>query len=103
MISKDNAPMLLGMAAIVVTLGIGTCSTNGRINDTNRRMDNGFNNLQQRMDDSFDNVNRRIDDGFDNVNRRIDDTNQRIDEVQSDVREIRTMLFEILKNLNPAN
>ena len=85
MITKDNAAMLLGMGAIIVTLGIGTCSTNARI-------DNGFTN-----------VNRRMDDGFDNVNRRIDDTNQRIDDIQEDVRELRTMLFELLKNLNPAN
>lgn len=59
------------MGAIIVTLGIGTCSTNAR-----------------------------MDDGFASVNRRIDDTNQRVDEVQSDIREIRTMLFE---TLSPAD
>ena len=85
MINQNNAPTLLGMAAIVVTLGIGTCSTNTRI------------------DDGFANVNRRMDDGFDNVNRRIDDTNRRIDNVESGVGEIRTMLFEILKDRTPAN
>ena len=110
MVNKDNAPMLLGMAAIVVTLGIGTCSTNARIDDGFTNVDRRFNETNRRMDDGFANVHRRIDD----TNRRIDDTNQRmnegftsvnqrIDEVQSDVREIRTMLFEILKNLNPAN
>ncbi len=110
MINKDNAPVLLGMAAIVVTLGIGTCSTNVRIDDgftsmnlriddTNRRMDDGFNNLQRQIDDT----NRRMDDGFNNVNRRIDDTNQRIDDIQEDVRELRTMLFETLKDAPPAN
>ena len=92
MINKDNAAVLLGMGAIVVTLGIGTCSTNARIDDTNRRMDNGFSNLHQRMED-----------GFENVHRRIDDTNERIDEVQADIREIRTMLFEVLKDQNPAD
>lgn len=46
--------MLLGMAAIVVTLGIGTCSTNARI------------------DDGFASGNQWIDD----TNRRVDDTNQ---------------------------
>lgn len=49
MITTDNAAMLLGMGAIIVTLGIGTCSTNSR-----------------------------IDDGFTSVNLRIDDTHQRI-------------------------
>ncbi|MCY4122575.1 MAG: hypothetical protein OXG72_16830 [Acidobacteria bacterium] len=81
MITKDNAAVLLGVSAIIVTLGMGTCSTNARI------------------DDGFSNVNRR----FDDINRRIDDTNRRIDDVQEDVREVRTMLFEMLKNLNPAN
>ena len=62
------------------------------------------------MEDGFDNLNRRIDD----TNRRVDDTNQRvdgcltsinrrIDQLQSDIREIRTMLFETLKALNPAD
>lgn len=74
MLNKDNAPTLLGMGAIIVTLSIGTCSTNAR-----------------------------IDDGFTNVNRRIDDTNRRIDDVQEDVREVHSMLFELLKNLNPAD
>ena len=69
------------MGAIIVTLGIGTCSTNARI------------------DDGFASVNRRIDD----TNQRIDDTNRRVDEVQSDIREIRTLLFETLKALNPAD
>ena len=81
MITKDNAAVLLGMGAIIVTLGIGTCSTNARI------------------DDGFTNVNLR----FDDVNRRIDDTNRRIDDIQEDVRELRTMLFELVKNLNPAD
>ena len=62
------------MGAIIVTLGIGICSTHAR-----------------------------IDDGFASVNRRTDDTNRRVDEVQSDIREIRTMLFETLKALNPAD
>ena len=69
------------MGAIIVTLGIGTCSTNGR------------------SDDGFASVNRRSDD----TNQRSDDTNQRSDEVQSDIREIRTLLFEPLKALNPAD
>ena len=106
MITKDNAAVLIGMGAIIVTLGIGTCSTNARIDD-------GFTNVNLRFDDMnrrIDDTNRRMDDGFANVNRRIDDTNQRIDntnrridDVQEDVRELRTMLFELVKNLNPAD
>ena len=110
MINKDNAAVLLGMAAIVVTLALGTCSTNGRIDDVNRRMDDGFNNLQRRMDDGFnslqrqiDDTNQRMDDGFNSLQRQIDDTNRRIEDVQEDVRELRTMLFETLKGQAPAN
>ncbi len=87
------------MGAIIVTLGIGTCSTNARIDDgfasVNRRSDD----TNQRIDDGFASVNRRSDD----TNQRIDDTNRRVDEVQSDIREIRTLLFETLKALNPAD
>ena len=110
MLNKDNAAVLIGMGAIIATIGIGTCSTN-------QRMDDGFAEVNRRIDD----VHRRIDDGvnslqrqIDDTNRRIDDTNQRmnegfasvnrrIDEVQNDIREIRTMLFETLKNQAPAN
>ena len=99
MINKDNATVLLGMGAIIVTLGIGTCSTNARIDDGFANVNLRFDDINRRMDDGFDNVNRRIDD----TNQRIDDTNRRIDDVQEDVRELRTMLFELVKNLNPAN
>ncbi len=99
MVNKDNAPVLLGMGAIIVTLGIGTCSTNARIDDGFANVDRRFNETNRRMDDGFANVHRRIDD----TNQRIDDTNRRIDDVQEDVRELRTMVFELLKNLNPAN
>ena len=44
---KDRIPCVLGVGAIVVTLGVGTCSTNARIDDLNGR---------------FDDVNRRFDD-----------------------------------------
>ncbi len=89
---KNTLTLLLGMGAIIVTLGIGTCSTNARIND-------GFTGVNLRIDDT----NRRMNDGFNNVNQRIDDTNQRIDDVQDDVREIRSMLFDTLKTRPPAD
>ena len=108
MVNRDQTPVLLGIGAIVVTLSVGTCSTNARLaegfenvnrrfddvnrrfDDTNRRMDDGFDNVNRRMDDGFDNVNRRIDDS----NKRIDDTNQRIDGLQIEMRELRTLFFE---------
>ena len=92
--------MFLGVGAVVVTLGVGTCSTNSRIGEISRRMDDGFQNVNRRIDDT----NRRMDDGFENVNRRMDDMNRRIDDLQVDVRELRNLVFETLKNeQSPAN
>ena len=64
MFSTDRISLLLGVGAIVVTLGVGTCSTNARI------------------DDLSDSVNRRFDDLSDSVNRRFD-------QVRADIRELR--------------
>ena len=92
MVNKDNAALLLGIGAIVVTLGVGTCSANARIDDMNQRMTDGFANVNQRFDDT----NQRITDGFANLQRQID-------ELQVDVRELRSMQFEALKSEPPAN
>ena len=81
MVSRDQIPVLLGMGAIVVTLGVGTCSTNARIDDLN------------------DNMNNR----FEDMNRRVDDVNRRIDDVQADVRELRGLLFESLERDAPVD
>ena len=96
MVHRDTAAVSIGIGAIVVTLGIGTCSTNRRIDDMHRRMDDGFANMDRRMDDGFANMNRRMDDGFGNVQRQIDN-------LQTDVRELRTLYFESRKNEPPAN
>lgn len=90
MLNRDDVRMALGVGAIVVTLGVGTCSTNSRIDDTHRRIDD----TNRRMDEGFANTNRRMDEGFANIYRRLDD-------MQTDIREIRTLLFETIKN-NPS-
>ena len=77
------------MGAIIVTLGIGTCSTNARIDDGFASVNQRIDDTNRRMGDGFASVNRRTDD----TNQRIDDTNRRVDEVQSDIREIRTLLY----------
>lgn len=65
----DRITILIGAAVVGATLGVGTCSTNERIDD----------------------VHRRISDVNANVNARIDD-------VHTDVREIRGLLIEVLQN-----
>ena len=68
----------------MVTLGVGTCWTN-------RRIDDGFENLQRQIGD----VHRRMDDGFGNLQRQIDN-------LQTDVRELRTLHFETPNDEPPA-
>ncbi|MYH31890.1 MAG: hypothetical protein F4137_24315 [Acidobacteria bacterium] len=92
MLNRDDVRMALGVGAIVVTLGVGTCSTNSRIDDTHRRIDD----TNRRMDEGFANTNRRMDEGFANIYRRLDD-------MQTDIREIRTLLFETIKNNPPGD
>ncbi len=79
MLNRDDMRMMLGVGAIVAAISIGTCSTNGRMDDVHRRIDD---------------VNTRMTEGFDNLNRRIDD-------LDADVRELRTLLFESVKQ-DPA-
>ena len=67
MFSTDQMSLLLAVGAIVVTLGVGTCSTNARIDD----------------------VNRRLDDLSADVNRRFDDVNRRFDAMRADIRGLR--------------
>ncbi len=86
MLNRDDMRMMLGVGAIVAAISIGTCSTNGRMDDVHRRIDD----VNTRMTEGFDNVNRRMTEGFDNLNRRIDD-------LDADVRELRTLLFESVK------
>ena len=92
MLNRDDVRMALGVGAIVVTLGVGTCSTNSRIDDTHRRIDD----TNRRMDEGFANTNRRMAEGFANIYRRLDD-------MQTDIREIRTLLFETIKNNPPGD
>ena len=66
MVNRDQIPLLLGIGAIVVTLAVGTCSTNARIGDLN-------DNINSRFDDLAGNMNNRFDDFTDNVNSRFDD------------------------------
>ena len=106
MVSRDQIPLLLGSGAIVVTLGVGTCSTNARIDDLNDNMNNRFDDMNRRFDDLNDNMNNRFEDvnrRFEDMNRRVDDVNRRIDDVQADVRELRGLLFENLQRDAPVD
>ena len=77
MSSGDRVSFFIGVGAIVVTLGVGTCSTNARVNDVNAR--------------------------FDDMNGRIDDINARIDDVQTDIRDLRGLIIDAIKRDEPAD
>ncbi len=77
MSSGDRVSFFIGVGAIVVTLGVGTCSTNARFNDVNAR--------------------------FNDVNSRFDDVNARIDDVQADIRELRALVIDALKRRESAD
>ena len=78
MFSTDRISLLLAVGAIVVTLGVGTCSTNARIDDLSDSVNRRFDDVNLRFDD----VNRRSDDLSDSVNRRFD-------QVRADIRALR--------------
>ena len=110
MVGRDQIPLLLGIGAIVVTLGVGTCSTNARIDDLNDNINNRFDDLNDNINNRFEDVNRRFEDmngnmnnRFEDMNRRVDDVNRRIDDVQADVRELRGLLFENLQRDAPVD
>ena len=81
MSSGDRVSFFVGVGVIVVTLGVGTCSTNARFNDVNAR---------------FNDVNARFDDGIDGVNARLDD-------LQADIRELRALVIEALQRDESAD
>ena len=96
MLGKDRIPFVLGVGAIVVTLGVGTCSTNariddlnGRFDDLNRRFDEQTADVNRRFDEQTADVNRRFDALGADVNRRFDGVNRRFDAMRADIRELR--------------
>ncbi len=84
----DGTRFFLGVGAICVTLGVGTCSTNARIGDVNARIGD----VSARIGD----VNARIGDVNANVNARLD-------AVQVDIRDLRALIIDSLKRPEPAD
>ena len=50
-LGKDRVSFFLGVGAIVATLAVGTCSTNGRIADLNTHIDGRFQDFGTRIGD----------------------------------------------------
>ncbi len=69
---------------------------NARIDDTNRT-------INQRFSDQSQLINQRFSDQSQLTNQRFSDQNHRIDRMQTDIREIRNLLLQILERTAPAN
>lgn len=70
----DRITILVAASAISATLGVGSCSTNARIDDINTQLD-----------------------------ARIDDVNARIDDVQTEIRELRALIIDAIQADIPAD
>lgn len=70
----DRITILVAAGAISATLGIGSCSTNARIDDVNTQL-----------------------------NMRIGDVNARIDDLQADIHELRTLIIDAIRRGEPAD
>ena len=85
----DRITILVAVGAVSATLGVGSWSTNARINDVNTQ-------LNARIDGVRAQLNTRIDDMGAQLNARIDD-------VQEDIRELRALVIDALKHGDPAD
>ena len=107
----------LGVATLILTL-IGVilqqnAGIHARIDDTNRQMNERFNDVNERFNDingRFDDTNRRFDDTnrrFDDTNERFNDLNRRIDaeqnHIRAEMREIRSLLLQLIERTPPAD
>ena len=120
----DRITILLSVAALCVTI-IGTsCSTNARIDDLSARVsemnasltarigeinasltariDAGDASLSARIDDLSTSLNARIDDLRAEVTAQIAALNARIDGLDRDIRELRAIVVDALRDGPPA-
>ena len=75
MLSTDRISLILAVGAIVVTLGVGMCSTNGRFDDLNRRIDD----LNAGMNGRIDDLNAAFTDDVEALDTKIDSVAQALD------------------------
>ena len=117
-VDGDRITIIVAAGAISATLGVGTCSTNARIDGVNARIDGVNAQLDTRIDDMnaqlnarIDGVNAQLDTRIDDMNAqlnaRIDDMNARFearfDDVQEDIRELRALVVDFIKRAESAD
>ena len=100
----------LGVATLILTL-IGVilqqnAGIHARIDDTNRQMNERFDDTNERFNDTnerFNDTNGR----FDDLNDRFNDLNRRIDaehnHIRAEIREIRSLLLQLIERTPPAD
>ena len=107
----------LGVATLILTL-IGVilqqnAGIHARIDDTNRQMNERFDDTNERFNDTnerFNDTNERFNDlngRFDDLNDRFNDLNRRIDaehnHIRAEIREIRSLLLQLIERTPPAD
>ena len=104
MSTGDRITILAAAGAVSATLGVGACSTNARIGDVITQVNSRIDDVNGRFDDvyrRFDAINGRFDDvyrRFDAIDRRFDAVDQRLYDLQVEVREMRALIVA-----NPRN
>lgn len=76
---------------ILAFVGIIAGGINDRIDDVNATINNRISDMNNRFDDLNDSVNNR----FDAVNRQIDD-------LQQEMRELRALMIDAIKDTDPT-
>ena len=90
MSTGDRITILVAAAAVSATFGVGSCSTNARIDDVSIRFDD--------VNGRLDRVNARLD----RVEQRLDDMDRRLDGLQADIGELRALVVDAIRGDAPA-
>ena len=66
--------------------------TDQRLDDLNRKVDDGFARVDKKMDDGFARVDKKMDDGFARVDKKVDEglaeARDRFDRLETQIRQI---------------
>lgn len=99
---------IIGTGIAVTTVIVGFMAIlaggiNTQIDDLNASFNARIDDLNATINTRIDDFNARIDDFNASFNSRMDDVNARIGNVETDLRELRTLVIEAIKADEPAD
>ena len=92
---NNQIPMLIGWWTIIVTLTCSTCWINSGINDAVISINQRFDELDLPVGD----INLPVN----GINQQVRDSKKRIDDLETDVRELRSLLIDSIRKEQPEN